>query len=157
PKQDQTQRYPLNLPTTPSSAFLRSSFVPFCGSLFVDIIEAGEFPTRSGFFEVINDDFVSSRVGTRYAGVFRILRVQLGLGFSEASCCVRLIIEDLFVALRELRFRFYGGYAVRHSDRKLRESRDRLDVAFADRSLKILPECFERGVRRLAGKEKDQG
>ena len=125
-------------------------FVPFV-ALFVDVVQPGKLPTRSGFFEMINDDFVSTCVWTGYAEVPGIVRVSFRLRFSEARRCVGLFVEDLFVALGELRFRSYARYAVRHSNRELRQPRDRLDIAFADRSFKSLPERVERGVRRLTG------
>ena len=44
--------------------------------LFVEVIEAGKFPTRSRLLEVINHHFVSGRIRTRNTKMFRILCVS---------------------------------------------------------------------------------
>ena len=71
--------------------------------LFVDVIEPRKLPACSGPFEVIDHDFVSTRIGTRDAIVLRIFSVCLGFGLSKTSYRITLFVEELLVTFRELR------------------------------------------------------
>src|SRR4051812_18305303 len=70
--------------------------------LFVEVVEAREFPAGSRFFEVINHHWISSRVRTGNAEMFWIFRVFLGYCFAETGCGVGLFVEDLSIAPAKL-------------------------------------------------------
>jgi hypothetical protein len=84
----------------------------FFRSLFVQVVESGEFPTRPGLLEVIDDHFVSGRVRTGDSELLWVLRIQLRLCFAKTSRGVSLLVENLSIALYELGPGSNAGYAV---------------------------------------------
>ena len=129
---------------------LTDLFTDLC--LFVQIVEAGEFPACAGLLEVINDYLVSSRVGTRNTEALRVFRIHLDLSLAKTGRSVGLFVEDLSIAPGKLSLCSNGRNTIRHREWKLRHSRDCLNVVLADRGLKTLKES----LRRLGAGEQQQ-
>src|SRR5688572_18298726 len=68
--------------------------------LLVQVIERGEFPPGLCLLEVIDDNFIACCIGTSYSKRFRICRIHLWLGFTEAGCGIGLFVKELTVTLR---------------------------------------------------------
>ena len=112
--------------------------------LLVQVVESGKLPTSPGLFELINNHFISGSVRAGDAKLFWIFRVHFRFCFAEANRSVSLFVENLSITFSELGFGPDARYAVRHSDRKLRKTRDCFDVTFADGGSETLPEYVYR-------------
>ncbi len=112
----------------------------------VQVVHAGELPTRFRFLEVVDDDFIACGVRAGDGEVFGIVGIGFLVGFAEASRGVGLFVEELAISSPQIRFALDTGNAVRHADRKTRHRSDRFDVLVADGGLELLPEGVARVV-----------
>jgi hypothetical protein len=88
-------------------------------ALLVYIIESGKFPSASGLREMIKNYFISGRIRTGNAVLFRVFRIHLRPGFLKALGGICLFAENLTIAPAQLGLVLDSGYAVRHFERKL--------------------------------------
>ena len=88
-------------------------------SLFVEVIEPHELPTRSGLLEMIYHYFISGCVGACNTVLLRIFRVLLRSGFRKTGYSISLFVKKLPVTFTELHLGPDARNAVRHLDWKL--------------------------------------
>ena len=127
-----------SIPGGPPSQILRTRETLL--ELLVEIVHAGELPAGPGLGKVINHDFVARGVRAGNGEVFRVLGIDFGFGFTEASSSVALLVEDLAISSPQVSLRLHAGNAIRHADRETGEGGDGVDVLVGNGGFKLLPE-----------------
>ena len=125
--------------------------------LFIDVVEAGKFPTAFGLFKHKADRrvFLVVRRLLERAVDFISTGFFFRFGVSKTLGGVRLAIENFIITTQEIRFGFHRFYPVLHRQRKFRHLRDGRLVAGDDSGFKLVPERGKIGLGKRVWKNEE--